>query len=561
MSTNTKEEVKKSTEVSEEKEKEEAAGEEGSTSSESSKPSENNEKLTKKHILLIIEMFFISLAVSYTEVCVVPALPHMSEQWSDNAAFVPWVLSSFNMVGAVATSIFGYFSGMYGPKYPIIVSFIFYALGQLGCALSNGIFLMIAFRAVQGIGMSIYVIFYSVTNIVIPKKYVPIVIGILTTNMSVGTAVGLVGGSLTMDNIPHWEDVFWTTFPIIIIFGIAFAFTFTDEENRKGGVADRSTIPPFDFVGPILLSIGLILFLASFTFSDTRGWDALVISFMVIGIVILIIFGVYEYMIDHPLIPVKYIFTRDIGIVMIVSFLLGVVALSVIQITPYLLLSPENTIVKNKKMVYAGLLMLPFGIVELIVAPIVGYIGKKVGFSICVTFGALFQCASLIYLTFLHYNIGAILVGFILYGGTSGTIYVASMDILAELVPPHIFSVLSGTYLLFNVMGSAVGPVIVDLISRKKMYYGSDASSSYEPVYASDEGYKLGFVFITAAAALEFIVSFGISDKFHYCKAKNASEAELEEEKYYETQSAKLDGKHVEFDLVSMTPLPKLTPF
>ena len=521
---------------------------------------EPEEKLTLKNVILIVEMFLVSLAVSYTEVCVVPALPHISEQWSDNAEFVPWVLSSFNMVGAIVTPIFGYMSGMYGPKYPIVVSFIFYAIGQFGCALSNNIFLMIAFRAVQGIGMSIYVLFYSVANIVLPKKYVPIVIGVLTTNISVGTAVGLVGGSVTMDNISHWQDVFWTTFPIIIIFGVAFIFTFTDEENKKGGVADRSTIPPFDFVGPILLAIGLILFLSSFTFSDTRGWDALVICFIVFGILFLIFFAIYEWLIDHPLVPIKYILTRDVGCAMGVSFGMGVVALSVIQITPYILLSPESTIITNKKMVFAGLLMLPFGIMELIISPFVGYIGGKVGFSVCITAGALFQCASLIYLTFLHYHIAPLLIGFILYGGTSGAIYTASLDILAELVPPQVFSVLSGTYLLFNVMGSAVGPVVVDLIARTDMYYGSDASSTFEPVYASDHGYKMGYIFIAAVSAFEFLMSFGISDKFHYCTAKNAvsDEAELEEgDKYVQEESVYIGNAHIDFEIVSMAPIMK----
>ena len=39
-----------------------------------------NERLTFRHILLIVEMICISLSASFTEMCVVPALPIMTEE-------------------------------------------------------------------------------------------------------------------------------------------------------------------------------------------------------------------------------------------------------------------------------------------------------------------------------------------------------------------------------------------------------------------------------------------------------------------------------------------------
>ena len=42
---------------------------------------EAEEKLTLRHILLIVEMLCISLSASFTEMCVVPALPIMTEEF------------------------------------------------------------------------------------------------------------------------------------------------------------------------------------------------------------------------------------------------------------------------------------------------------------------------------------------------------------------------------------------------------------------------------------------------------------------------------------------------
>ena len=143
-------------------------------------------------------------------------------------------------MGTVATSILGYLASIYGPKYPTIASFTLYALGQIGCALSNNIYMMVLFRAVQGFGMAVYSLFDSVTNVAFPAKYVPLVVGIISTDSPVGTVLGLLGGSAMLDAFPRWQNMFFVTLPLSVVFGIAFYFSFKDSDSKKGSVKEAT---------------------------------------------------------------------------------------------------------------------------------------------------------------------------------------------------------------------------------------------------------------------------------------------------------------------------------
>ena len=144
------------------------------------------------------------------------------------------------------------------------------------------------------------------------------------------------------------------------------------------------------------------MFLSSFTLYDTHKFDWVVISFFFTGLVLLVIFCFYERIVEHPLIPINK-FKGDILIIMVATAILGVSLVGLTQIFPYMLLSPESTVVTNKKMIYVGAVMLPLGVVEIFITPVAGVIGEKIGFSICIVIGTAMEAISLTFLTFFHY--------------------------------------------------------------------------------------------------------------------------------------------------------------
>ena len=65
-------------------------------------------------------------------------------------------------------------------------------------------------------------------------------------------------------------------------------------------------------------------------------------------------------------------FKGDTLIIMVATAIFGVSMVGLTQIFPYMLLSPESTVITNKKMIYVGAVMLPLGAVEIFISPIAG---------------------------------------------------------------------------------------------------------------------------------------------------------------------------------------------
>ena len=93
--------------------------------------------------------------------------------------------------------------------------------------------LLIFFSAVQGVGMAVYTLFDSVVSIAFPRKYVPLMVGVISTGNPIGTIIGFFGGSALLDALPCGKACSWWL-PLPIIFGIGFFFFFKDSDSKKG---------------------------------------------------------------------------------------------------------------------------------------------------------------------------------------------------------------------------------------------------------------------------------------------------------------------------------------
>ena len=143
---------------------------------------------------------------------------------------------------------------------------------------------------------------------------------------------------------------------------------------------------------------------------------------------------------------------------MVASAILGVSMVGLTQIFPYMLLSPESTVITNKKMIYVGAVMLPLGAVEIFISPVAGIIGEKIGFSLCIVIGTALEAVSLTLLTFFHYTLPQVLICLAVYRSSFSLIFVSCVKVLLKKALPHEFSILCGTCLLGVLWAISLAP-------------------------------------------------------------------------------------------------------
>jgi len=81
-----------------------------------------------------------------------PALPTMAVYFGADATLTGLTLSSFMFMYALGMLIWGPVSDKHGRKVVLAVNFVLYILSSIGCAFSATIYMLIAMRALQGIG-------------------------------------------------------------------------------------------------------------------------------------------------------------------------------------------------------------------------------------------------------------------------------------------------------------------------------------------------------------------------------------------------------------------------
>lgn len=474
-------------------------------------------KFTIRTFILLTEIVILCVAVMFIEMCVVPALPTIQTEYQDQASWIPWMLSAYNIVGAIWAPLSGKVADLVGAKWVLIFNMGIYAIGQIGCALFKTIFGLIASRACQGAGMSIFVLAFSIIAVEVPSKMVATATAIIGSLFSVGMSIGLVGGAALCEKL-HWQKVFWITFPFIVLPAIALAFTMYNDfsaarKRYQASASPKMRAAPwylkFDILGTIFLASGIVILLMGLTFADSESWNGKAIAMVVIGGCLLVALCIWDFFFANPLIPIKLLLSRKFGIMAINTLVCGFLNFTVFQMDPYLYTSPLMDY-KFTKMLSVGLVLLPFGLSILGAAVPLALLAKVAGWSILYTamsavcllfFGLQIEC---------HHTIVQAIIMNIGVGVGLGGCNVIIQNLIIAWATKEQNGTLTGTTMLLRVLGGAIGPVLINIF-----LHNGQVELAPGVLTPSAKAYKNSFIFMTCVAIIMMVVIF-LPDQFQF---------------------------------------------
>ena len=265
--------------------------------------------------LLCSAYFMVILDVSIVNV----ALPSIQTDLHFSPGDLQWVLSAYALTFGGFLLLGGRAADLLGRRRVFMGGLALFTVASLVCGLSTSEGMLIAARAVQGLGAAILspAALSIITTTFEEGSERNKALGIWGAMGGTGAAFGvLMGGVLT--KALGWEWIFFVNVPIGIF---VFAFTRSVVRESRAGGAGRQ----FDAAGAVLITSALSLLVYALTQANRVGWtSARTISILIASAVLHAAFIAVEHRSRDPLVPLGiFARLRTLTGANVVSFLVG----------------------------------------------------------------------------------------------------------------------------------------------------------------------------------------------------------------------------------------------
>lgn len=307
------------------------------------------------------------------------ALPSFMETFNTSLESVKWILTGFMLATGVACPLAGYLGEKFSCKRLYLIALIGFTLSSVLCSFSVNIFVLVAFRILQGI-FSGLIIPTTMTIIyqVISREKQALAVSLWSMASMLAPALGpTISGWLVQ--YYNWKAIFMVNVPIGII-AIILVIRFIPKYNLSN---DSS----FDFVGLTAVVILSLSMLVAFSEGSAWGWTSpQIIILLAISIISMAIFIRRELKVSSP--------ALDIRLFKYSKYTVSIIAISIVTMALYAgtLLTPlylQNT--QHISTLETGLILLPPSLVMALMMPIVGTLYSRIDPRIIIGIGICFM--------------------------------------------------------------------------------------------------------------------------------------------------------------------------
>ncbi len=396
---------------------------------------------------------------------------------------VAWTVTAYTLSLATVIPLTGWAADRFGTKRLYLTAVALFTAGSVLCAWASSIEMLIGFRVLQGLGggMLMPLGMTIMTRAAGPARMGRLM-AILGVPMLLGPILGPILGGWLIENA-SWHWIFLINLPIGLL-ALGYAALVLPKDRPEPSES-------FDFVGMLLMSPGLALFLFGVssipqegTFTAPRVWIS-----MLVGAVLVAAFVLHTFRPAHPLLDLRLFRNRNLTTAIVTMFLFATAFFGGLLLVPTYFQE-----VRGETTLAAGLLVAPQGIGAMLTMPVAGAltdrfpVGRIVPFGILGIIVGMFGLTQVTADTSYGFLIGALFVMGLGMGGTMMPIMTSALKTLTR------HEVARGSTLLNIVqqIASSVGVAIMSVLLTNHLKSSDLAlpaiASQHDPALAQQLG-------------------------------------------------------------------------
>ena len=379
------------------------------------------------------------------------ALPSIHRELGASIESLEWTVNAYVLSYAVLLLTGAALGDRLGRKRMFIAGIAIFTIASAGAALAPTTGLLIAARAVQGVGAAIAT---PLTLALLAEAFPPerrgLALGIWSGVSGIGVALGpLVGGALVQAGSWHW--IFWLNVPI----GAVLIPLAALQLNESRGPAQR-----LDLGGLALGSIGLLGIVFGLVRSQTLGWGSTeVVISLAAGVIALAAFVAYELRTREPMLPMQFFAQRSFAVANVVSL-----AMYFGMFGSIFFLSQFMQNVLHNSPLQAGLKLLVWTGATMVVSPLAGYFSQRLGSRWFMVTGLALQAIALGWLAELasvDTSYASMIAPFILAGSGMALVFAPVAAAVLDSVSPAQAGQASGATNTIREVGGVLGIAVL----------------------------------------------------------------------------------------------------
>jgi EmrB/QacA subfamily drug resistance transporter len=445
--------------------------------------------------VLALAQFMVVLDVTIVNV----ALPDIRRGLGFTAEDLQWVISAYTLTFGGFLLLGGRAADLLGRRRVFVAGMVLFGLASLAAGVATSPGLLIAARAVQGVGgallspaaLSILTVTFA------HGRDRNLALGVWGALAGLGGTLGVVAGGVIVDAL-GWAWVFFVNVPVA---ALVVAITPLIVRESRAPEAARG----FDLAGALLGTGGVLALVYGVIRAEPLGWGAPeVLALFATAIVLLGAFVAVEARSASPLVPLRLFRSRGLSTASLALGLNGSAFLGMFFLTAIFLQG-----VRGASALEAGLQFLPMGVAAIVGATAGSTLVTRVGTRPVFAVGGVLSVVGL----WLISRAGAdgsyvvdLLPGFVLFGLGITQVGVSNQIAAIADVRHHEAGAASGVVTAAFQIGGALGLAVITTLANSRAA-GALAGGATQS-QALVDGFQRGLIVAAAMALANVAVAF-----------------------------------------------------